>query len=114
MASAHYHTSAVKFLSTVIEDDVLLIVRPVAADVPEGMEPVDEIALLGAPEGVGTNSLAYLVYGIPGSSNYAFFDMNNLPEGYSAELTLSSGDVVHSKSRWEGKSGNAPQPTDNA
>lgn len=94
-------------------DEPVLVVRSVQAD-PAGPVQTDEIALLSDPAALGLGSVAFLVYGIPGTDQYVFFDLNHLPAQYVAELTLKSTDgTVHSRNNWEGSSGNSPQPLSN-
>lgn len=110
MPSAQYRIKARDLLETT-PDEPVLVVKPISAD-PENLTSTDEIAILSQPSALGTGSIAYLVYGIPGTDQYVFFDLNHLPQNYRASLVLSdTSGTVHSANLWEGNLGNSPQPT---
>lgn len=93
-------------------EETVLVVRSTSdLDTQEDLE--EQIALFSSNAGVSQGSVAYLVYGIPGTDQYVFFDLNKLPATYRVTLiTGNTSGEVHSKSMWEGTSGNQPQPID--
>lgn len=105
--------SAADLVAALDPTESVLLVRPLGFDSETEEERAEEIAVLSATEGLGTKSQAFLVYGIAHTGRYSFFDMNNLPADYVIELVMSSKSTgrILSKNRWEGTSGNQPQPT---
>jgi hypothetical protein len=100
-----------EFLDSLDPTESVLLVRPYGFDQETETERTEELAVFSATEGLGTKSQAFLVYGIPHSGRYSFFDLNNLPQGYVVDLVMSStsGQVL-SRNHWEGNTGNQPQP----
>lgn len=109
--SAQYRIKASDLLADQ-PDEPVLVVRSIADHSGSPIE-TDEIAILSDPSALGLGSVSYLVYGIPGTDQYVFFDLNNLPANYRATLTLGdTSGQVYSVNNWEAKNGNSPQPTD--
>jgi len=100
-----------EFLAGLDQTETVLLVRPYGFDTETETDREEELAIFSATEGLGVKSQAFLVYGIPHSGRYSFFDLNHLPANYKVDLIMSdSSGRVLSKNHWEGTSGNQPQP----
>jgi len=113
MASVHMNHRVENVLDALAPDDTVLLIWPeTAAD--GDPEPTPELAILSADEGLGVNSIAFLIYGIPGTGSYSFFDMNKLPRNQQFSLiitNMATGQIL-SKNLWQGTQGNNPQAVD--
>lgn len=68
-----------------------------------------QLDILHRPEAIGKESVAYLAFGIPGTSSYALYDLNNLPDGIRVCVSIERNDTCVSRSEFSGANGNAPQ-----
>lgn len=84
-----------------------LTVDAVNSGTPEAELNLD---IMNRPEAVGNENVAYLVFGVPGTSTYSLFDLNNLPDGIKVCVTVERNGSAISKSEFSGTTGNAPQP----
>lgn len=73
--------------------------------------PEEELQLdiMHRPDSMGSANVAYLVFGVPGTSSYSFYDLNNLPDGIKVCVTIESNGTTVSRSEFSGTNGNAPQ-----
>lgn len=67
------------------------------------------IQFLHRPDTIGTKSVAYIIFGMPGTSEYSFMDLNNLPDDISVVVDVYQGDTKRSCNKFVGKLGNQPQ-----
>lgn len=69
-----------------------------------------QLDILHRPEAVGKESVAYLAFGVPGTSSYTLYDLNSLPDGIKVCVSIERNDVCVSKTEFTGALGNNPQP----
>lgn len=67
------------------------------------------VELFHKPEVIGTQSVAYLVFGVPGTPDYSFWDLNNLPDDVTVTVDVIRGEQKLSCNMFVGKTGNNPQ-----
>lgn len=74
--------------------------------------PEEELQLdiLHRPEALGKESVAYLAFGIPGTSSYTLYDLNNMPDGIRVCVSIERNEVCISRTEFSGALGNNPQP----
>lgn len=70
------------------------------------------IDLFHLPESMGMSGkpVAYLVYGLPGTNQFAFMDLNKLPDNLRVVVEVLQDDQCMSRSEFVGKLGNSQQP----
>lgn len=68
-----------------------------------------DLEIMHRPEAIGNENVAYLVFGVPGTSSYSFMDLNNLPGDIKVCVTIARGDTCVSKSEFASNLGNTPQ-----
>lgn len=73
-----------------------------------------ELSIMHRPDAVGNQNVAYLVFGVPGTSSYSFMDLNNLPGDVKVCITVVRGEQEISKSEFSGTLGNSPQAVSGA
>lgn len=67
------------------------------------------VELFHKPEVIGTQSVAYLVFGVPGTPDYSFWDLNNLPDDITVQVDVIQDGKKLSCNMFIGKAGNNPQ-----
>lgn len=68
-----------------------------------------QLDILHRPEAVGKENVAYLAFGVPGTSSYTLYDLNNLPDGIKVCVSIERNEVCVSKTEFSGSLGNNPQ-----
>lgn len=67
------------------------------------------VELFHKPEAIGTKSVAYLVFGVPGTPDFSFWDLSNLPDDIAVQVDVIRGEQKLSCNKFIGKAGNNPQ-----
>lgn len=68
-----------------------------------------ELDILHRPEAVGNENVAYLAFGVPGTSSYMFYDLNKLPPAIKVCVSIERDGVCVSRTEFSGSTGNTPQ-----
>lgn len=88
------------------EGNPQLVITALNAGTPEEELELD---VMHRPEAIGNENVAYLVFGVPETGTYSFFDLNNLPDDIKVCITINRGEQQVSKSEFSGTTGNMPQ-----
>lgn len=92
-------------VSTDPDGNPQLVITSLRAGTPEEELQID---IMNRPEAVGSENVAYLIFGTPGTNSYSFMDLNDLPNDVKVCITVVRGETEISKSEFAGKSGNMP------
>lgn len=95
--------------TTVNESDTETAKATITALTDDDGQLTTVVELFHRPEVIGTQAVAYLVFGVPGTPEYAFWDLNALPDDITVQVDILRGEQKLSCNKFIGKTGNNPQ-----